>query len=198
MLTRFLHGLVFGTGFAIAFVAVSIIGVTYLLPKTFEAAQKEPTFQNPRTADLAQPEPSLAPEASRDFSFFKDSESRMKIPDNGGILSMSPTSTPADAERPNTYQLWLTEFELWQIRTSGDKAEIEKLPYPDGASVETLGSLMYRNLGTAGRQSTMTVSGTDIYRLKSSGKSSRDASLNGQLKITVEGVVFFLPNPYET
>ena len=42
----------------------------------------------------------------------------------------------------------------------------------------------------------MTVSDIEINNLKSNGESWRDESLNGALKITVEGVVFVLPNPY--
>jgi hypothetical protein len=198
MLRKFFNGFLFGTGFGIAFVVIWVVGVIYLLPKALETSHKEPTFENPQSAVIAEPDPSLAPKSSREFSFFKDSENRMKIPENGGILSMSPTSTPAAAGRPNTYQLWLTHTELWQIRTVDDKTEIEKLPYPDGASVKTLDSLMHKNLGFAARQSTMTISDTEINKLKLSGESWREDSLNGKLKITVEGVVFILPNPYKT
>jgi hypothetical protein len=198
MLKKFLNGLVFGTGFGIAFVIVWSVGVSYLLPKALETSHKEPMFENPQSAEVAKPDPSLVPKSSREFSFFKDSENRMKIPENGGILSMSPTTTTEDAERPNTYQLWLTHTELWQIRTVGEKTEIEKLPYPEGASVKTLDSLMHKNLGFSARQSTMTISDIEINKLKSSGESWRDETLNGKLKITVEGVVFILPNPYKT
>lgn len=198
MLKKFLGGLVFGAGFGIAFVVIWVVGVSYLLPKALETSHMEPAFENPQSAEVAEPDPSLGPKSSREFSFFKDSDNRMKIPENGGILAMSPISTPAAAERPNTYQLWLTHSELWQIRTVGDKTEIEMLPYPDGASVKTLDSLMHKNLGFASRQSTMTISDTEINKLKSSGESWRDDTLNGKLKITVEGVVFILPNPYKT
>ncbi len=198
MLKKFFNGLIFGTGFGIAFVAVWFVGMTYLLPKAFEAAQKEPEFTNPQTAEIAKPDPTVTVPSSKEFSFFKHSDNRMEIPENGGILSMSPISTEAGSERPSTYQLWLTNSELWQIRTVEEKTEIEKLPFPDGASVETLDSLMRKNLGMASRQSTMTISETEINNIKSSGESWRDDSLNGKLKITVEGVIFILPNPYET
>lgn len=198
MLKKFLNGLVFGAGFGITFVIVLVVGVSYLLPKAMETAHKEPTFENPQSAEVAKPEPSVAPKSSKEFSFFKNSKSRMKIPENGGILSMSPTTTPADAERPNTYQLWLTHTELWQIRTVGEKTETEKLPYPEGASVKSLDSLMHTNLGFYAGQSSMTISDTEMNNIKSSGESSRDETLNGKLKITVEGEVFILPNPYKT
>jgi hypothetical protein len=198
MLKKFLNGLIFGTGFGIAFVIICVVGMTYLLPKTFEMAQKEPEFKNPKTAEIAKPNSADLVVPQKEYSFFKNSENRMKIPENGGILSMSPISTPVGSKRPSTYQLWLTHSELWQIRTFEDNSEIEKLPYPDGASVKTLDSLMHKNLGIASRQSTMTISETEINNIKSSSESWRDDTLNGKLKITVEGVIFILPNPYET
>lgn len=198
MLKKFFHGLVFGAGFGIAFVAIWFVGMTYFLPKAFETAQKEPEFTNPQTAEIAKPDPTVSIPSSKEFSFFKHSENRMKIPKNGGILSMSPISTPAGSKRPSTYQLWLTHSELWQIRTIEEGTEIEKLPYPDGASVKTLDSLMHKNLGMASRRSTMTISETEINNIKSRGESWRDDTLNGKLQITVEGVIFILPNPYET
>jgi hypothetical protein len=72
------------------------------------------------------------------------------------------------------------------------------LPYPKDASVTDLDSLMRKNLGLGARQSTMTVSAYDVSKLRSTGESSRDDSLNGTLRISVEGVVFVQPNPYGT
>jgi hypothetical protein len=57
---------------------------------------------------------------------------------------------------------------------------------------------MRKNLGFGAQQSTMTVSADELSRLKSTGDSSRDESLNGKLKISTEGVVFVQPNPYGT
>jgi len=193
MLKKFLDGLVFGTGFGIAFILVWVIGAVYLLPNITETTVNEPTFNDPQSAEIAEPDPSLSQE---NFSFFKDSKNLMKIPENGGILSMSPTSTPPNSERQNTYQLWLTNSELWQIRTIGKKTEIEKLPYPNDASTKTLDSLMDKSTNFNSARSTMTISENEIQKLKSSGVSFRDATLNGKLKITTEGVVFILPNPF--
>jgi hypothetical protein len=122
----------------------------------------------------------------------------MKIPQGGGLLAMSPMNTVKGSKRPSTYQLWLTESKLWQIRTVEEKVEIEELPYPANASVNDLDSLIRKNLGFAARQSTMTVSADELSRLKSAGSSSRDDTLNGTLRISVEGVVFVQPNPYGT
>ena len=203
MLKKFLDGLVFGCGFAIALAALWTIwsfGMAYFMPRILDSAitaTNEPEFKNPVDAQIVDPAPGGAPE-NKDYSFFKHSAERMKIPEGGGLLAMSPMNTGKGAKRPSTYQLWLTDSKLWQIRTVEDKAEIEELPYPANASVTDLDRLMRKSLGFAARQSTMTVSADELGRLKSTGGSSHDDSLNGKLRIGVEGVVFFQPNPYGT
>lgn len=200
---KFLDGVVFGSGFAFAFAAIWTIwslGMSYFMPRIMESAvttTKEPEFKKPADAQIVSPTPGGAPE-NQDFSFFKHSADRMKIPEGGGILAMSPMNTVKGSKRPSTYQLWLTDSKLWQIRTLEEKAEVEELPYPVNASVADLDNLMRKSLGIAARQNTMTVSAYDLSSLKSTGSSSRDDSLNGKLRITVEGVVFFQPNPYGT
>ena len=200
MLTRFLDGLVFGSGFAIAFVAIWTLAMSFVIPSVMErvaTTTKQPEFNNPRDAQVAEPAPAGTPER-KDFSFFKHSGERMKIPPGGGILAMSPMSTPQGSKRPSTYQLWLTESKLWQIRTAEERVEIEELPYPENANVTHLDNVMRKNLGMDARQSTMTVSAEDVSKLRSTGESWRDDSLNGKLRISVDGVVFVQPNPYGT
>ena len=198
MLKKFLDGLIFGTGFAIAFVIVCAIGLYFVMPSILTSATvetRQPTFDNPKEAVVAEPQPGMSPE-NKAFSFFKDSGERMKIPVGGGILSMSSIATSKYSNIPSTYQLWLTENKLWQIRTTEEKVEIEELPHTENMKVDDLDQLMFKNLGMNARQSTMTVSAEEINRIKTSGTSSRDDSLNGKLKISVEGVVFLLPEPY--
>jgi hypothetical protein len=156
---------------------------------------REPEFRNPSDAQIAAPTPGMATE-KREFSFFKHSKDRMQVPPGGGILAMSPMNTDQGSKRPSTYQLWMTESKLWQIRTIEEKAEIEELPYPKDASVADLDKLMHKNLGFGARQSSMTVSAHEVSSLKTTGDSSRDETLNGKLRISVEGVVFVQPNPY--
>ena len=200
---KFLDGLIFGCGFALALAAVWTIwtfGMAYVMPRVMHSATtttKEPEFKRPVDAQIVNPVSGGASE-EKDFNFFKHSAERMKIPAGGGILAMSPMATPKGSRRPNTYQLWLTDSKLWQIRTVEEKVEIEALPYPASASVTDLDSLMRKNLGFAARQSTMTVSADELSRLNSAQDSSRDDTLNGKLRITVEGVVFVQPNPYGT
>ena len=200
---KFLDGLIFGCGFAFALAAIWTIwtiGMAYFMPSIMDSvttATREPEFKKPVDAQIVNPVPGGEPE-ERDFSFFKHSADRMKIPPGGGILAMSPMNTAKGSRRPSTYQLWLTDTKLWQIRTVEEKVEIEELLYPANASVTDLDGLMRKSLGFAARQSTMTVSADELSRLKSADNSSRDDSLNGKLRITVEGVVFVQPNPYGT
>lgn len=198
MLKKFLHGVVFGAGFGVSFVAVWLVGIIYIFPRAFETALKEPDFTDPQPAKIVKPDPTEGLESPRDFSFYKHSESRMEIPENGGILSMTLISTPKRAKRPSTYQLWMTHSELWQIRTSEEDAEIEKLPYPEDASIESLDSLMQANVGITSGRFSMTVTQAEIRNIKSGDESISNRSLNGELKMTNEGVVFAIPDPYET
>jgi hypothetical protein len=200
MLKKILDGALFGLGFALAFVVVWAISMWYVMPKLWEASPpnletREPEFRKPAEAQVATPKPGAAPD-KREFSFFKHGRSRMEIPQGGGILSMSPMSTAQGANRPSTYQLWLTESKLWQIRTTEDKAEIEELPYPKADAVAELGKLMHKSLGYAARQSSMTISAFDVDALRTKGETSRDETLNGKLRISVEGVVFIQPGRY--
>jgi hypothetical protein len=198
---KFLDGVVFGCGFAFALAAIWTIwsiGMAYFMPRIMESAvttTKEPEFRNPVEAKISDPAPGGAPE-NKDFSFFKHSGERMKIPPGGGILAMSPMNTVKGSKRPSTYQLWLTDSKLWQIRTVEEKVEIEELHHATNASVTDLDDRMRKSLGFAARQSTMTVSADELSRLKATGRSSHDDSLNGKLKISDEGVVFVQPDPY--
>ncbi len=200
MLKKFLDGLMFGAGFAVAFAAVWMawtFGAAYFLPTMLNSSldTKEPEFKRPVETKAAAPTPGATAE-TKDYSFFKHSGSRMKIPDRGGILSMSPITTPKGARRPSTYQLWLTASKLWQIRTTEHKVEVEELPYPPNAGVEYLDELMRKNVGMRSGRSSMTVSDYELDNLRSGRPSSRDDTLNGKLSMTVEGVVFVQPNPY--
>lgn len=203
LLKKFVDGLIFGSGLALALAAIWTIwsfGMAYFMPRILDASvapTREPEFKKPLDAKVVDGAPGGAAE-KRDFSFFKHSTDRMKIPEGGGILAMSPMNTAQGSKRPSTYQLWLTDSKLWQIRTVEEKVEVEELPYPANASVSDLDSLMRKNLGFAARQSTMTVSSHELNSLKSADRSSRDDTLNGKLRITVEGVVFVQPNPYGT
>ena len=200
MLKKLLDGAMFGLGFAVAVMAVWIVATLYVMPRLWESRYstsetREPEFNKPAEAQLVTPKPGAASD-KREFSFFKHGGSRMEIPQGGGILAMSPMSTAQGANRPSTYQLWLTEAKLWQVRTIEDKTQIEELPYPRADAVAELGKLMHKSLGYGARQSMMTVSAFDLDALRTKGETSRDETMNGKLRISVEGVVFVQPNPY--
>lgn len=198
MLKKFTDGLIFGAGFGIALAAILCAWIVFVLPRALDtlvsSSHKTPQFDNPKQAEVFQPDPSIT--AKKDFSFFKDKGERMQIPFHGGILAMSPMQTPSNAKRPSTYQLWLTENSLWQIRTTEDKVEIEPLARPQDANVESLDKLMNEKLGLSARQSTMTISDREIESLKSSAEGAIDSALNGKMTLSKEGVVFVLPNAF--
>jgi hypothetical protein len=198
VLGKFLHGLAFGAGLALAFGTVWMLWMCFVVPRVMEsvvAEPKAPKFENPTDAKVVAPDPGTA-KRDREFTFFKHGKSRMEIPPGGGILALVPVSTPAGEDRPRTYQLWLTEKGLWQVRTNADKAQSEPLSRPENANVGDLDRLVREKLGSTASKSMMTVSEADIQRLRSTGTSWRDDSLNGKLSITVDGIVFVIPNPY--
>jgi len=199
MFKMFLGGVAWGSGLAIAVVAVWIVATLLavpMMPGSLTGAPGQPDLTNLKQTPIVTPAPGPDP-ARRDFTFFKHSAGRMKVPPGGGILAMSATSTAPGSGRPSTYQLWLTESGLWEIRTLEERVELKELPYPDNASVADLDRLMDANLGVARRQSKMIVSAEDLRWLKVKGRSGRDDSLNGKLRMRVEGVVFVQPDPYE-
>src|SRR5258708_30727060 len=105
VLRKFLEGLIFGIGLAIAFVVVWSISMAFVIPRVMESATTHstaPKFENPTDAQVAAPDPSVAG-STRDFSFFKHSGERMKIPQGGGVLAMALTTTAPGAKRPSTY-----------------------------------------------------------------------------------------------
>jgi len=197
MLNKFVQGLVFGLGFGIALVTTLIIGTYYIMPSVLETKLKDPQFSNPHKGEIAVPERTPSAKA-REYSFFKGADHRMQIPEKGGILSLSLLPTDADAIRPRTFQLWLTASELWKIRTDGEAPDVEKIPYPESNPVEYLEKIMRESVGFGSGQGTMTVSAETIAGTKTGLDSCRENHLNGKLKITTEGVVFLLPNPYGT
>ena len=199
MLKKFFEGIIFGVGLAISFALVYSIVLPIVLPffvTSYATHTKEPIFENPSEAVVKEAVQEFESE-QKEFNLFK-SRTQMVIPAGGGILSMSPITTAKGSKRPSTYQLWLTETALWQIRTVEEKVEIEELSYPKNGGGMALHDLMLKKIGMGSSQSSMTVSPVEISHIRTTGGSSQDETLNGILKITVEGVVFLLPNPYGT
>ena len=196
MLKKFLNGLVFGAGFTIAFVAIWTISLSYVVPTVFENATK-------KSPDLAGgTETTVVPiekgqESVRSFKLHKGREEEWKIPVGGGILSIAVLEEDSGKSRPSTFQAWVTETDAFAIKTEGDIPTIKKASYPKANAVDYAGTLVHDNVGFQKQNMTMPISESEVRRLKSGMASSRDDFLNGQLRITPEGVVFLLPNEYE-
>ena len=196
MLKRFLNGLIAGGGFGVGFLVILVVGLGYVVPAIFDRSVNQPVFSYPKKAELAVPGTVAEARSSRDYSFYKPATARMEIPDGGGVLAMSRLATPDSAQRIFSYQLWLTQTELWHIRTLGEEAEVEMLPYPEGAAVDALDALMAAGVGASPAELTMAIAEEDVLLIKAGKPTPRQSSVHGQFKATVDGVIFVLPDPY--
>lgn len=197
MLKKFLYGLAFGAGFGIALVAVWIGASYFFLPRLVESsfeASREPEMSDPKTAELLAPKRDPA-RTVPEFKFFKDSERpEVMIPEGGGILAMVVLPTDPKAERPSTFQLWLTGQELWKIRTEEAKVSIERMSYPSSEPVRALDQMMRGGPGRGLGRSKMTVSLAMIDAVKRGEECAEDDRSNGEFRMTTEGVLFLMPN----
>lgn len=201
MLKTFVKGLVFGTGFAVAMIAVStlfgIMWVQWAIPESVLTGSRisdaEPVLENPRPAEI-QPKRDNASQGMPNYSFFdKSGKYAEGIPDGGGILGMAVLPTEAEAPRPRTFQVWLTKTEMWKIHTAGTTVEIEKTSYP--ALDQSSPSLaVFSVLGSGPERSSITLSARSVELLRRGEECDDDDRLNGELRITTEGVVFLMPD----
>lgn len=196
MFKKLISGLVFGVGFAIAFVAICIIGFSYVAPTILENASKKSPDMAGGTETTVVPIENEQ-KSVRKFTLDKGREEERKIPAGGGMLSIAALEEDSGKNRPSSFQAWVTESEAFIISTEGDIPAIKKTLYPETKAVDYAGTLVYDNVGFQKQNITMPIEESEVSRLKSGKPSGRDDSLNGQLRITPEGVVFFLPNEYE-
>ena len=196
MFKKFLNGLVFGSGFAVAFVLIVYVGLQVIIPAVVNSSDKTPELHDPKTAEVIEQESSTEPEVSSNsgFSLYKNSRAKMEIPDGGGILSIASVNTPTGNKHPSTYQLWITETEFWQVKTTEKKIEIERLEYPSVPPIDAVDTTIRKQAGYA--MSTMTVNSKEVTSLKMGKGSWHDKDLNGKMKITEQGVVFIQPNEF--
>ena len=61
MFRKFLDGLIFGSGFAVAFVFIAYVGLQVIIPAVVNSANKAPEFHNPKTAEVIEQEASTEP-----------------------------------------------------------------------------------------------------------------------------------------
>ena len=196
MFNKFLSGLVFGSGFAIAFVLIAYLGLQVIIPAVINSANKAPEFSDSKSAEVIEQESSSTYQKTTDtdFKLYKNSRSKMEVPAGGGILSIASINTPTGNKYPSTYQLWITESEFWQVKTTEQNVEIEQLEYPTVLPIDAVDATMREQAGYA--MSTMTVHSETITSLKMGKGSWHDENMNGKTKITKEGVVFIQPNEF--
>jgi hypothetical protein len=191
---KFINGLIFGSGFGIAFLAILYFGLQIILPGVNESSDRVPEFSNAQKAEVIEQEERVASldKSSRDFKLYNDTRPKMEVSSGGGIFSIAAVFTPPENIKLNTYQLWITKNEFWPIRTLGDEVEVELLEYPSIAPVDAVQATMRKQVGSA--QSTMTVSSEEITSLQLEHGSWHEQDMNGKMKITKDKVVFFMPN----
>ncbi|MCG7567856.1 hypothetical protein MHM95_16410 [Pseudoalteromonas sp. CnMc7-15] len=196
MFKKFLSGLVFGSGFAIAFVFIAYLGLQVVIPAAINSSNKNPEFHDAKSAEVIEQETSIAPMMTTDneFQLYKNAHAKMEVPTGGGILSITTIDTPEDYKHPSTFQLWITESEFWQVKTTEQNVEIEQLEYPNSLPIDAVDTTMRKQAGYA--MSTMTVHSGEVASLKMGKSSWHDKDLNGKMKITEEGVVFIQPNEF--
>ncbi|WP_025820695.1 hypothetical protein [Shewanella marina] len=196
MFKKFLNGLVFGSGFAIAFVAIWAIGLSYVIPMVIEnTSNKEPDMSGSKIESVVP----LAKDTTkkREYKLHKGAEYERKIPMNGGMLSIAIFDEDSGKDRPNSFQAWVTKNEAFIVSTEGDIPTIKRVPYKTTIPVDFASNLVHDNVGFHKQNSTMTISEIEIKRLKDGRPSSREGYLNGELRMTENGVVFLMPNKYE-
>lgn len=196
MFNKFLQGLVYGSGFAIAFVVIWAIGLVYVLPAAIERSNKKTPDMSGASTESVVPI-TESTKLNREFKLHKDSEYDRKIPKNGGMLSIAILEEDSGKERPNSFQAWVTETKAFVISTEGDVPNIKEVPYETIETVDYASKLVRDNVGFRKQNSSMPISETEITRLASGKPSSRDNYVNGKLRATKNGVIFFLPNKYE-
>ena len=196
MFKKFLSGIVFGSGFAIAFVFICYLGLQVVIPTLVNRSNKAPEFNNEKSASVIEQETSSTPQVATDtdFNLYKSSSAKMEVPIGGGILSIASVNTPAGNKYPSTYQLWITESEFRQVKTTGQNVAIEQLKYPNILPIDAIDATMRKQAGYA--MSTMTIHSETVTSLKMGKGSWHDQDMNGKTKITEEGVVFIQPNEF--
>lgn len=196
MVKKFLDGLVFGSGFAIAFILIAYLGLQVIFPAVVNTSNNTPEFHEPKTAKVIEQEASTESKvvSNGGFNLYKNSPAKMAVPVGGGILSIASVNTPTGNKYPSTYQLWITETEFWQVKTTEQNVEIEQLEYPSILPIDAIDATMRKQAGYA--MSTMTVISEEVTSLKMGKGSWHDQDLNGKMKITEQGVVFIQPNEF--
>jgi hypothetical protein len=196
MLKKFLHGVIFGSGFGVAFFTIWLIGISYILPIAFEkASNNELDMSGAKSESIV----TLKKEQSskREFNLYKIDPYERIFPVNGGMLSIVILDEDSGKDRPNSFQAWVTETSAFIIKTVDDVPTVKEVPYKTNDPVNFASNLVQDSAGFHEQNSTITVSESEIARIKSGEAPKNKSSLNGELRITENGVIFILPNKYE-
>jgi hypothetical protein len=195
MLKQLLRGFFFGIGFTIALAIVwsaySYLILPTIVSRSFAASQVRSIDGDPVNVVPIKP---AQPPDERKFELHLGAHSRMQMPPGGGILSLAITDAPKTSDRPSTIQAWITESEAFLIETDGETPTVKKVPYP----VQYASELVHEYAGFRAGNSTMMIDAADVGRLRNGIPSERDDFMNGSFRITKEGIVFFIPNRFET
>ncbi|WP_275098896.1 hypothetical protein [Sedimenticola hydrogenitrophicus] len=196
MLKKFIQGIVFGAGAAIAFVAVWLVAMSYVIPPAIEKmANKSPDMSGAQTAKVLPVDPKQT--KGREYFIHKGREVERKIPDGGGMLSISVLEDDGQQDRPSTFQAWVTESEAYIISTVENIPTVKQVDYPKSKAVDYASKLVSDNVGFKKQNMTMPISDADVTKLKSGQSTNRGDFYNGEFRVTDNGVVFLLPNKYE-
>ena len=197
MWKKFVQGLFFGSGAAIAFVAIWIVSASYVIPAAMkEIANQTPDMSGGKPADVIP----LAEDGSvptRQFELHKGMEHERKIPQGGGMLSIAVLPADSGYSRPSTFQAWVTESEAFIISTEGVIPTVKAVPYRSRNAVDYASTLVQENVGFVKQNLTMPINKSEVESLKRGKKSVKGDFYNGEFRITDNGAVFLLPNEYE-
>jgi hypothetical protein len=201
MLRKLLQGLMFGFGLGIALAVVLTIYFQFVLPNMIQVEMHAPDMAHVDPAEVVpieEPKVIGRQKTTREFRLRAGNAHERRIPENGGMLSISVIETPAGNSRPSTFQAWVTESEAFVIKTEGLTPKVLKVRYPSDKAVDYAGKLVYDNVGFREQNMTVEINHIEVQRLKEGKASSRDEYLNGSLRITEDGVVFLIPNEFGT
>jgi hypothetical protein len=198
MLNKLFEGFLFGAGFAVAAAIVWTIHTLLVLPAIMTAKfQDFPARSIEGEPTEVVPADAVATPDERKFELYKGERTRMEIPSGGGILSLAVIDAPKSHDRPSTIQAWITEREAFLVETTGETPAVKKMPYPKTGAADYADELVREYAGFREGNLTTTIDAAEVRRLRNGGASDHH-HLNGVLRITKEGVVFFVPNKFET
>lgn len=199
MLKKIVSGLLVGASAAVAFWGVTSLYLSKVLPEQLTSLS---TTSSPVSNEKLSMENAVVHEVvdknptEREFELYNYRSTPMSIPDGGGILSISIGTSPPEAERPTSFQVWLTDEKTFIIRTEEEIPTVNDGPPAKGEPFQFASNLVYQNHGFRKGNSTRSITREQIQRMKN-GEIITEPGLNGSFRITKKGVVFFVPNKFE-